>query len=221
MVSLLSHDGTTNSIEENIDTQLKLLGVPLWKEIVGFLVFIIVFVGGVPYVLSKFNRTYLLLYYFSNLDLLANVLNHSKVYFDNLYYPSPLSEYSFWSSTAINFIALMGISTVVSIVSIKYKSVFYGLAASSSALLITFLLPTTLIYQAMTSIEDTLESQFKETGMYLKNLPNHISVLVGVILSFLCVYTEYTVSNNYLPTIAGYYKYVYESVSNINVLDVF
>lgn len=198
-----------NAIKQEISSQISKISVPLPREIGGLFFFLIIFTIIIPYFLLSIKNNFILLYYFSNLDLIANVLNHWNKYFDNLYFPNPLSEYSFISSTVINFIALLGISTMVSILALKNKNIFYGVAAATTALLITYLIPTTFIYIIMLNIDNYA------SNYYNKNISNIISVLTGIITSLLFVFIEVALSQKYMGTLAGLYENGYKIIKKI------
>lgn len=191
-------------VQEEVNSQLLKTKTPQLREINGLILFLSIFAFIIPYLLSKLGNNFILLYYFSNLDLIANILNHWNKYFDNLYFPNPISGFSFISSTIINFFALLGVSTIVATLSLKYKSVFYGMAAATTSLLITYLLPTTFIYIIMLNIEDYISKN------YNKDLSNTISVIVGILLSFLCVFSEVVLSQKYLGNLASFYETIYQ-----------
>lgn len=191
-------------IKKEVHIQIQKIGMPLMRELGGLLIFLLCFAVIVPYFLIKLKNPFVMLYYFSNLDLIANILNHWNKYFDNLYYPNPLSQYAFASSTVINFIALLGISTMVSTLAIKYKSVAYGMASATTSLLITYLLPTTLIYIMMVNMDTYFSKKFDA------DTANTISVAIGMIVSFLCVMIEVFLSGKYIGHLAKVYEKIHK-----------
>lgn len=197
------------NIQEEVRNQLFKLNVPVSRELGGLAVFLIIFVIIAPYLLLKLNDNFIMLYYFSNLDLIANVLNHWDNFFDNLYYPNPLSEYSFFSSTLINFISLLGISAMVGKIALQYKSVFYGVASATTVLSITYLLSSTIVYLLMVNVDERLKKY------YSNELSNNLAVLSGVIASFIIVATEVVLSQKYIGAIAGAYEKIYNNVKHL------
>lgn len=197
------------NIQEEVRNQLSKLNVPVSIELSGLAVFLIIFVIIVPYLLLKLNDNFIMLYYFSNLDLIANVLNHWDNFFDNLYYPNPLSEYSFFSSTLINFIALLGVSAMVGKIALQYKSVFYGVASATTVLSITYLLSSTIVYLLMVNVDERLKKY------YSNELSNNLAVLSGVVVSFIIVVIEVVLSQKYIGPIAGAYEKIYNNVKHL------
>lgn len=180
--------------------------VPMSREISGLAVFIIVFLIIIPYFLLKLDYSSIMLYYFSNVDLIASVLNHWDNFFDNLYYFNPISDYTFLSSTLINFISLLGVSAIVGITVLKYKSIFYGLASATTVLLITYLMASTVINYAMVNIDGRLNKYFN------RDISNNLAVVSGVILSLMIVVIEVALSKKYIGDIASGYEKIYRSV---------
>jgi hypothetical protein len=190
------------------------------NKIYGLVLFLLLFTCILPYFLLKLKNTFVMLYYFSNLDLIANILNHWDAYFSGLYVQNPTQVFEFMSVTIINFIALFGISSMVATLTLKHNNVYYGVAAASTALLITYLLPTTLIYLLMTRLEKYLYSIF----IYSYNISEHVSlnlsniitVFIGIVCSGLCVYSEVLLSKTYLGKIANIYKYIHAYIKYIS-----
>jgi uncharacterized membrane protein (DUF485 family) len=196
-------------IHEEVNEQLSKLKVPLLRELEGLLSFLFMFVIIIPFFLFKLDNNLVLLYYFSNLDLIANVMNHWDNFFDNLYFPNPLTEYSFFSSSVIDFIAFLGISTIISNLTLINKSVYYGIAAATTLLLITRIVPTTLIYILMRNIQNYLH-QF-----YSTEVSNNVSVFCGLIISFCFVLVEVIISQTYIGNIANLYKMLYNNIKHL------
>lgn len=191
-------------------------------KVSGLLTFLLIFVCIIPYFLFKLKNTFVMLYYFSNLDLIANILNHWDVYFNGLYVQNPTQVFEFTSVTIINFIALFGISSIVATLTLKHNSVYYGVAAASTALLITYLLPTTLIYYLMTRLENILYNIFIYSYGIGDNVSFKISnittVIIGIVLSGACVYSEVMLSKAYIGKIANLYKNIHEYIKKITII---
>lgn len=196
------------NIKDEVNIQLERLNIPLWKDLEGLIVFISLFVIIIPIMLFKTNNTFVLLYYFSNLDLLANVLNYWNGYFDNLYFPNPLSEYSFFSSTLINFFALLGITVITANITLKYKDIFYGISSATTSLIITYLLPTTFVYLLMVNIDNYI----KNTHFVNISLSNSISVLIGLLVSIILILLEVFISKRYIHKLVKFYKMLFNSI---------
>lgn len=198
--------------EKYIDEQIKMLRVPIKRELNGLIVFIFLFVITIPVILSQNGLSILILYYFSNLDLIANILNHYELYFDNLYYPTPLSEYSFWSTSFINYISLMGIASLISIFTLNTKSIFVGLATGTT-LFAKHIISPPYLYRSIRYIENTI-NDYKTNGKYNNFIlnsfsSNTISTIFGLVLSCILVLIEYLFSLKYNTSIAFYFSFFY------------
>lgn len=196
-------------IPDEIYKQLQQKSVPLLSRLEALFVFLIIFVIIIPSLLFKFDYNFVLLYYVANLDLLANVLNHWYIFFDSLYFPDPFTRYSIFSSSFINFISLLGLSAIISNITLVNKSVYYGVASATTLILITHLVPTTFIYTMMKKIDNYLNA------FYNKKLSNSLSVLIGFIVSVCFVTSEIVISDNYIASIANLYKMFYNNVKNL------
>jgi hypothetical protein len=129
------------------------------KNLVGLIVYIIVFVIGIPHLLLK-NKHYLLAtLYFSNLDMVATVLGFSGGPHDiwkYLYNPDATTLFGWSSSTIINYLALIGVGFVCIDYAIKNTNMFGGLAMFLIILPITYLLPGNLIVYTMNNFASHL-----------------------------------------------------------------
>jgi hypothetical protein len=198
-------------IKDEVSIQLERINIPLWKELQGLIIFICFFVIVIPIIFFKTNNNFMLLYYFSNLDLIANVLNYWNGYFDNLYFPNPLSEYSFFSSTLINFFSLLGISIIIANITLKYKDIFYSISSATTSLLITYLVPTTFVYLLMVNIDNYM----KNTHFISETLSNTISVFVGLLVSFIFILLEVFISRKYIHDLVKFYKTIFNIVKTL------
>lgn len=211
----------TKKVNENeIDEQIKMMNITLERELYGLSVFVILFIVAIPLIMLSSKMSLLVLYYFANLDLIANILNHYNLFFDNLYYPTPLSEYSFWSTSFINYLSLIGIASLISIFTLKEKSVFIGLAMGTT-LFAKHIISTPYIYRFIRFVEKEFE-QYQNTLKYTKLeksigkiSANTVSIIVGLLMSFVLVLAEYAFSLRYSSDISQFLSFFYEKIINL------
>ncbi len=130
-------------------------------DVYGFIIFIIVFIGIVPYTLYTVAPAYLM-YYMANVDMLANILTviEKPHIFSNLYTPEPNSFIAYLSVITINYIALLSIFYVV-INFARKTSTFKGIILAGIMVMITFLIPTYVIPNVIDQVEKHITSRFK------------------------------------------------------------
>ena len=104
--TIFGTDGLTNK-DVNIIIQMK-----------GFILYFLIFVIIIPYLLLKYNKTYILEVYIPNFDLIAVTLGYgggpfSAGIFKYLYNPAPTTLYGYISSQIINYLSLLGLTYIV------------------------------------------------------------------------------------------------------------
>ena len=87
----------------------------LRKEIMGLIIFIIVFGMTIPYFLYKYNKIEILEGYMPNLDLIANILGYSKGPFGDIFEDLYNLNKVQISIIAINYFALLGVTFLIAL----------------------------------------------------------------------------------------------------------
>ena len=161
--------------------------------IMGFLVFFLLFILGIPYLLYKNNYFYILAAYMPNLDLIANVLTWHSTQFNDQYeiweylYPtSPIIMKGIVSQTIINYFALLGVTFLVARETKKTNSLHKGWSIAIIMLLMTYLLPGRFISWFMDSTKELLSNLNQYSNFTISTL----SALMGVIVTIVIIYSE-------------------------------
>lgn len=124
-------------------------------DVLGLMIFLVAFVGVVPYLLLQSRRYLVATAYLCNIDLVATVLAFSGGPFDMwrfLYNPNVHTLFGFISATLINYIAVCGVAFIAVRYALKENDEHYGLAKLLVAIPITYLIPGHFIVYLMNSI---------------------------------------------------------------------
>ena len=152
-------DGSSAKHAAEIESRRTVLGLyytspfddkELPKYVLGLVLYVIVFVAIVPLLMLRNNAPEeLFLAYIPNVDMLATVLGYEGGPFGNiwryLYNPSNLTLFGFFSTTMMNYFALLGATFVVAWQTYAHKSWKRGWSAAFIFLLVTYLLPGNII----------------------------------------------------------------------------
>ncbi len=179
------------------------------KNIIGFCLFIIVFVLIIPYILYKNKLQHILDVYLPNFDLLATALSFQtdifgSSYFQELYEGESASILNFYSTTIINFLSLLGIMLLVTKIVEEKKHRIYGLSLGMIMVMTTYLLPNGFITYYQNKLSNFIEYNFlskklieesirnsNNKKMFLFTLINIIIILAGVLIACLFIGVEY------------------------------
>ena len=120
------------------------------KYVLGLVSYVVIFVVIVPYIMLRNNVSdELFMAYVPNVDMLATVLGYEGGPFSNiwryLYNPSNLTLFGFFSTTLMNYFALLGATFMVAWQTHKHKSWKRGWSAAFIFLLVTYLVPGNII----------------------------------------------------------------------------
>lgn len=159
-----------------------------YHTIIGFMLFIVIFVCVIPYILLK-NKYYTILEaYMPNIDLIANLLswqNGVLPVWKNLYNSYPRNNIEFFTQTTINYIALLGLTFIIVRESQgKGKELSTGWSLAFIMLLMTYLLPSKLINQTMQKSHEFLASNTELNSM-IHSFPQLVTYLVTHIIIWL------------------------------------
>ena len=169
------------------------LQVSTLKSTLGFIIYFFVFVVCVPLILLKFKNYTLLEVYMPNVDLLANLLSYrggpfGDNLFIDLYSPNSTNISAFIQTTLINYIALLGVTYIISRETKLSKKISYGWGIGFVMLLLTYLLPAQFIVKLMNYVYNKITPYFeKHYFIFPAYFP---SILVGALMTVGIIYLE-------------------------------
>ena len=164
------------------------------KYVLGLILYVVIFVVFVPYLMLRNNVSdEILMAYVPNVDMLATVLGYEGGPFSNiwryLYNPSNLTLFGFFSTTLMNYFALLGATFMVAWQTHKHKSWKRGWSAAFIFLLCTYLLPGNPIVILQNRVGDYLKGSWN-IGSNESLLRYALVVGVGLILSVCIILIE-------------------------------
>lgn len=175
---------TNTSIFENKNND----NVNIPKQLIGLLVFTIIFVGLIPYLLIKNGRMDILEGYIPNIDMIATVVGFQrepfinfKSYFKYLYNPDSITLYGYFSQLFINYFALLGLTFLISYYTYTYKSIVKGWSRAITMLPITYLLPNNIIAFYMSKLNNYFERYSNITNKYIQDIIIYGLGLLGIL----------------------------------------
>ena len=166
------------------------------KNILGMIIYAILFIITIPKLLVKYKLISLLEVYLPNLDLIATSISFGNgpgkfKIFQELYNPSSQNILGNISIEIINILCLMGVSFLVIRYSFQKKSFLSGFCVAGVMLLTTYLLPNDIIRTLQDKFSDYM---YKKTNVNPKYTTSsyiyYILVIilgVGVALLFILV----------------------------------
>ena len=164
------------------------------KYVLGLILYVVIFVVFVPYLMLRNNVSdEILMAYVPNVDMLATVLGYEGGPFSNiwryLYNPSNLTLFGFFSTTLMNYFALLGATFMVAWQTHKHKSWKRGWSAAFIFLLCTYLLPGNPIVILQNRVGDYLKGSWN-IGSNESLLRYALVVGFGLILSVSIILIE-------------------------------
>lgn len=183
-------DGKQPTYKEEMKKKAK-INIP--KFFLGWIIFIVIFIITIPYLLFN-NKFYSILEaYLPNLDLIATVLTWRNGPYNiwNHFYPSDVyNYYGYFSQTIINYMALLGLTFIITRETHKTKSMIKGWSMAFVMILMTYLLPSQFISLFMDSSASYLQIQ--------NPVINDIVVfLLGFMITIGVISTEAYILKNY------------------------
>ena len=166
------------------------------KALLGFFIFFFVFVLIIPYTLYRLGYYTILEAYLPNVDLIANVLTWNGGPYElwkNLYLPTPFTVYGFTSQVLINYMALLGLTFLVSRETKRTGSIKKGWSLAFIMLLMTYLIPSPLVSLVM----NKLYIYFKNNLLISHNIIYTLTTLCGTLLTILIIVTEGYILSKY------------------------
>lgn len=172
---------------------------PAKNKITLFVLFlyIIIAVIFIPLLLVKGKYFDILEVYLPNVDLLANLVSFDGGflignYFNQLYAPTPLTRVGFFSQVIINYIALLGITYIISRETKLTGSIAQGWSIGFVMLMMTYLVPSQLISITMNKVIKYIQNTFhlkrkNAYEIYASYIP---ALLVGIIMTISIIMGE-------------------------------
>lgn len=170
------------------------------KEMLGLVIFILIFGLIIPFFLFKYDKLEILEAYMPNLDLIANTLGYSKGpygdLFEDLYNLNKVQI----SIIAINYFALLGVTFIIATRTLQSKSIIKGWSRAFIMLLATYLVPGNPLSYILYIFGTSIGSVFK-VGTFMNWL---ITTLFGVLVISLIIMFEIFLINNF----GGFIKHI-------------
>jgi len=164
----------------------------LLLDIIGFVIFIIIFVLFIPYILIINKNFELLSAYFPNLDILASIIQYNGGPFNykiwnNLYLVND-KEYlfSFITKQIIDYFALIGVSYIIAYYTLKNKNINSGFARALIMLPMTYLIPSTLIIYFMKYIGNIVNLYISKNNI----IHYIILITIGLLVALFFIIVE-------------------------------
>ena len=137
----------------------------LIRNLLGFGIFIAIFVLLVPYLLSSWGQHELLEVYLPNFDLLATAISYSagpgeSRIFQDLYNPKSSTLMGYWSKLVINYLSLASVAYIVARRTKLTGSVVTGWGLGVVMILLTYLLPNDFISYIQYTVSKFLYDKF-------------------------------------------------------------
>jgi hypothetical protein len=181
---------------------------------ISFIIYFIIFVLTVPYFLFN-NKMYdILEVYLPNLDLVANLVSYrggvfNGDFFGGLYKPIPSSISEFLSQSAVNYLALLGITYIIARETHLSNNIAYGWSAGFVMLLLTYLLPSQFITRGMDIVYDKIHNIFykdkEKDGVFFNYLP---ALIIGIIMTIAIIGIERIIIINNRSLLKNTAKYL-------------
>ena len=174
------------------DSRFKEQDLP--KYILGLIIYVIIFVVLVPYFMLRNNVSdEIFMAYIPNVDILATVLGYEGGPFSDiwryLYNPSNMTLFGFFSTSIMNYFALLGATFMVAWQTHKHKSWKRGWSAAFIFLIVTYLLPGNIIVILQNRFGNYLNTYF-DISDDNKLLQYIIGVAFGLIIAISIILAE-------------------------------
>ena len=157
------------------------------KQFIGMFIVVCIFFITIPTILYKHKYYNFLEVYLPNVDLLSNIITfHNGIgseYTDELYLPNPFNFYNKTTKMFINYCALLGVTYLISRETKTTNSIYKGWSLGFIMLFLTYLFPSTYIFNQMTRYSNMIPNEYKK-------YKNWFGLLVGVIITSIIIYIE-------------------------------
>lgn len=181
-------------------------------SILGFILYVVIFILLIPYLLLQYKRHDILAAYFPNLDNLATALGYMGG--PPVQYPGKLWKYlrdsceenwfQFISVSFIHYISLLGLTFIVAHYTNKYKSVSNGWAIAFFMLFVTYIIPGHLIQHSQELFGDKISSVLP-----YKTFSHYLSVAsFGLFIVYMLIFIEEKLIHEYSDDLAKLIRYI-------------
>lgn len=212
LLSMHPHFDTCQSDYKDLHLQKDITVI----NIVGFVVYFVIFVIIIPFFIFKHGSSEVLLVYLANIDNIASVLSFKNGPFDigmfRYLYLDNRPLLGFINQNIINYIVLIAISYIITTRAVKSGNIHNGVATISIILLITYLLPSRLI--------STLMHAFYNTLTYDLDISHHMTVryityIFGAIVASALILFETFLIKNYSKYISQFLETMLSKILKI------
>ncbi len=181
-------------------------------SIMGFIIYVIIFIVLIPYIFIRYKRYDILAAYFPNLDNIATALGYMGG--PPILIPGTLWKYlrescdeslfEFISVNFIHYISLLGLTFTVAYYTNKYKSISTGMAIATFMLFITYILPGHVIQ----SIQDELGTMLnpyisQDTLLHYSSI-----TFVGLLIVYMFISFEEKMIHKFSTDLAKLIRYI-------------
>lgn len=181
------------------------------EQIVGLIIFIILFVICIPLFMYKSKLYTLLEIYLPNLDLIANLLSFHEGPFNiwkQLYVNTPINIFALCSQMFINYLALIGVSYIFIRETKQTKNMYSGWSLAMIMLLVTYLIPAPLISYLM-ELSESYFKQYSDNKYFCKECIKIYVFLIGFIITLLVILFEKFLILNFRKHLIYYIKTIF------------
>ena len=210
----ISNKSDTKEIEGMVHTEIK--------DVIGFILFFIIFIIAVPIILFKYKLFNVIEVYLPNVDLIANLLTWVGGPYDiwkQLYTTTAapswksggVSFVNFSTEVLINYIALLGLTFIVARESVRKENIFEGWSFAFIMVIITYLLPVPLVNMIMKSVNEW----FKKINWGRKK-SKLLSGFIGFIITLIFLFIEALIIKNYRKNVVNIGKFIYKTPKKLN-----
>lgn len=199
--------------EERTVFSLKDGNLDYIKHFFGLIIFIIIFVIGLPYLLIRYEYWDILSAYFPNLDIIATIIGYhggpvNSYIWTHLYNPSDTTITGYITSNFINLLALIGVIFVIIHYTMVSNSMFKPAARAVIMLIVTYFIPSNFIIYFMNKFGKYLNRFFLS-----KSIQHYLLILLlGFFIAFIFIAAEAVLITNFVPIIAKIMEKIYKTV---------
>ena len=128
--------------------------VDMEKHMIGFFIYLLIFVLFIPYLLIKYKYWNVLSAYFPNLDMIATIIGYhggpkNLFIWKHLYNPSDISYIGYITSNIINMFALLGVTYIIAYYTFIKRNIYKGWSRAFIMLPMTYFIPSNIIVYVM------------------------------------------------------------------------
>ena len=179
------------------------------KAIIGLILYLGFAGFFIPHVLYRTGHNTLVDVWIPNIDLMAHVFTFRGGLFDSnffrfLYTDIPDTTFGFWSQLIIDYFALLGLTLITASMVYRRKSISGGMSYAIIMLILSYLIPNTMIETIMNKIYTYLDSNrtTSPTSLWTKwRLNTQISIFCGFVVVACFLLMERFLINNHLHMI--------------------